>query len=1181
MRENKKKTAGSGKKQQNPAVEESPAVKETAAAQTDTDIKESAAAQADADMQELAAAADSAAEEQTGDVLDVNIGSARFIKTGTTPFLSVRAERAAEEPVTGISNFADRLTTKSAAEKIHTGYTGKLNTYDAVHSAAQSDGRMIRPQPDAEKAEAGAETDDVKTFSFDEDAAQTAADTAPDAEIPAITVHTDDDAPSDGKTKMIAPVTAELLNSQLRENTKSDLLREIADSAETDVRRNPDQLMMEGFNDPEKEKKERERRKKEAEVLEKELSRSRAKLVNGFRFRGRSDQQPAADEKFSSEPRKEDALPDFLKKISDRFKHLPDDFTPVNAREYSDYNERKAVFNALMEARRGTLARIGVVGLLGLVLLLINMIAHISAVKNGGFFTVLGGNYNVFSAVNLVFLLLTAVLMFPELKNGVVSALKIRPRADSVLLLLLAGAAVQNIASFFTKLRLETDFRMFTPAAILLCIPYLCAKLFYYDNARHCFKSVAAKSDKTYLRKVTDADLIRRLLRDDNADKSNVVYAGKTRFIGSFLRRSARAAYDVSPGRRTVFFTVSLSVIAGLLAWILKGSFLYCTAAFELCLAAAFPVCGLIASGWMIAAENKKLSLKSSFILRYQDAHDFSAVDNIAVDADELVSGTLSDCLTADGVRERQARFVAAAVAAKAGGIAASTFAADIEAFRDKLPEAETVVYEDKLGLSAWVNGCKVLLGNRQLLEHHNVEAPGEEPIASILSTGELPLFLAMEGHFTAVFAVRYAPREQIAAGLSALVKRGANLLVTTTDPNVSETFTEHLLGLSTDCVRLIGSAAAQQFAGAKSARSDTEDAGVVFADSFQSLCRCAAAAIRLERTQKLAQTLCAIGSWVMLAIGMLLTATGVFAKMSVAIPLLLQILWIAACMAAPILTGRLDKKENKDHSAPRERTAAIPISAQDAGMGSDAGTPTPADAPAGDEPEMELRLDPDAETESGEAAPAPEKTDAPAADEGDFDAPDLAQFDADPAPTPRKPAQPARPAGRQNVLKKIPDAKNVLGSVKGLFSRLTAPADVDDETDDAAPRGERSAIRKTAAAPDAAPAKTPASDDSFSLFTAGEERYRVDKTAGEIESDYESDKSIAAEVRKTFTMPEEPEAPFYDLSKKEEPDPVLNAEFIPPREKVDLYDDALFSRFEDDKIFAGLYDENGNRTRD
>ncbi len=73
----------------------------------------------------------------------------------------------------------------------------------------------------------------------------------------------------------------------------------------------------------------------------------------------------------------------------------------------------------------------------------------------------------------------------------------------------------------------------------------------------------------------------------------------------------------------------------------------------------------------------------------------------------------------------------------------------------------------------------------------------------------------------------------------------------------------------------------------------------------------------------------------------------------------------------------------------------------------------------------------------------------------------------------------------------------------------------------------------------------------------------------------------MEAQMRRTFTAPDMPEAPFFDLSKKDEDEPVLKAEFVPPREKVDLYDDALFSRFEDDKIFAGLYDENGNRTRD
>lgn len=1128
--------------------------------------------------------------EETGDVLDVNLGSTRFIKTGTTPFHSVRAERSAEEPAPGISNFADRLTTKASAAKIHTGYTGKLNTYDAVHGAGAGE-RMIRPRAEEEKP-ARSEPEPVKTFRFDTAAAETAADSAPQAEIPAIDVANEKPAEPDGKTKLMRPVTAELLNSELRQNTKSDLLREIADSAEADVRRNPDQLMMEGFNDPEKEKAERERRKKEAEVLEKELSRSRAKLVDGFRFRARSDQPPAADEKFSGEPREEDALPDFLNKFADKFRHLSNDFTPVNAREYSDYNERKAVFNALMDARRITLARMGIAGLLGVVLLLINMIAHISAAKHGGFFVVLGGSYKAFGAVNLVFLLLTAALLFPELKNGVVSALKIRPRTDTVLTILMLGALVQNVAAFFTKLRLEMDFRMLTPAAILLCVPYLAAKLFYYDNARHCFKSVAAKSDKTYLRKLTDADLIRRLLSDENAAKNNVVYAGKTRFISSFLRRSALGGSDVSPGRRTVFFTVSISIIAGLLALVLKikepGCFMYGVTAFELCLAAALPVCGLLASGWMIAEENKKLSLKSSFILRYQDAHDFSAVDNIAVDADDLVRGTVSDCLTANGVRERQARFVAAAVAKQAGGSMAATFAADIEAFRDKLPEAESAVYEDKLGLSAWVNGCKVLLGTRQLLDHHNVKVPEEKQIASILSTGELPLFLAMEGHFTAVFAVRYDPREHISAGLSALVERGTNLLVTTTDPNVTESFTEHLLGLSADCVRMIGATAAQQFAGAKSARSDTEDAGVVFQDSFQSLCRCAATAIRLERTQKLAQTLCAIGSWVMLAIGVLLTVTGAFTKISSGIPLLLQIVWIAACFAAPVLTSRLgaQKKTGRAVSpaAPAENAPA-PAPETDE---------TPAAETDGENAPVRREIPKDTVFEI-EVKTGPKAADGPAGDETDF-TPFETEDETGEEEALEEPA-------RSGILPASLNAKDLLGKAKGFFSKLTSSADIDEETggedeaEEKAPAKKKPALRLPAflsapkddeedeyddeegpAAGEAAPEKAPQKKERFSLFTSGEERYRVDKTAREIESAYEENKSMEAEVRKTFTAPEEPEAPYFDLSKKDGEEPVLKAEFVPPREKVDLYDDALFSRFEDDKIFSGLYDENGNR---
>lgn len=1221
--------------------------------------------------------------EDADRALDVNVGSSRFIKTGTTPFLSVRAEQSEQETVTEISTFADRLTTKASASKIHTGYTGKLNTYDAVHAAGAKGEKMIRQKTEETTAEdettdetaaeaktaaaeegaaaqAGADAkspaEEAKApetpavppaFSFDSAEVKTAEAEGPAAAADEAIPQTDDagaEEPAGDKTKIIggpapARTPARRRGKKRPVNTKSDLLREIADSAEEDVRRNPDQLMMDGFSDPEKEAEENERRKKEAEELEMELSKSRAKLVSSFKFRGHPETREPADEKFSGGADDEKALPGPMQKIADRFAHLPNIFTPVNSREYTDYNERKAVFTALMDARRNTLARIGLVGLLGLVIFLIDMIAHFSAVKHNGIFTVLGSNPNVLLILNIIFLVLTCGMLFPELKNGVFSALKLRPRTDTALVFLMAGALIQNVAAFFSPLQLESDFRLMTPAAILLCLPYLAAKLFYYDNTRHCFKSVAAKSDKTYLRKITDQQLTARLLCEKDTEGTNVVYAGKTRFISSFLSRSAESAYDGMPAVRTVFFSASLSVIAALLAWILKGSFMYAATALPLTLAISFPVCSLVASGWMIAQENKRLSLKSSFILRYADAHDFSAVDNIAVDADELFHGVVSDCLTANGVKEKQARFVAASVAKQAGGMVASTFAANIAQFEEKLPASESTVYEDKLGLSAWVNGCKVLLGTRALLHNHNVSVPAEDRINAILGQGEQPLFLAMEGHFTAVFAVRYDVKSNYAAGLTELVERGTNLLITTTDANITEAFAENLLGLTTDCIRMIGSAAAQQFAGAKSARSDTEDAGVVFGDSFQSLCRCAAAAIRLERTQKLSQLLCNFGAWAMLAIALVFTVTGVFTKLSPIIPVLLQVVWTALCFAAPFLSNKLTTKDNGSPSpkrgAPRPKAdpgdTPAPFEPAEFEQFTEIGDEAPAPPPAAQpQPrkqaiqkdkvfEIEVKTRP-ANAAAGDAQPAPPAAAAPSATPGEKSADvttDFSQFE--PREAPVLPPQTdddddfediSEPRPRKlpkvsNLLGKLPlkqktDEKPAPGAKKenkvgGFFSKLMAPPDFDeeDDADDEYP-DEPSAekpkrVRRKAAAQndgDDAPAGSdyalpPLPDQRFSLFAKGEERYSANKSAQQIEDDYENNRAMEQAVRRTFTAPEAPPAPIYDLGKKEEPEPVTSGEFVPPREKVNIFDDGLFSRFEDDKIFAGLYDENGNRRRD
>ena len=50
-----------------------------------------------------------------------------------------------------------------------------------------------------------------------------------------------------------------------------------------------------------------------------------------------------------------------------------------------------------------------------------------------------------------------------------------------------------------------------------------------------------------------------------------------------------------------------------------------------------------------------------------------------------------------------------------------------IENRTDILPAVDSLVYEQEMGLSGWVSGRRVLVGNRRLLENHGVDVPSRD----------------------------------------------------------------------------------------------------------------------------------------------------------------------------------------------------------------------------------------------------------------------------------------------------------------------------------------------------------------------------------------------------------------------------------------------------------------------
>lgn len=1157
--------------------------------------------------------------EAKNDIIS-DAGAPRFIKTGNVPKVNVHTETPVD---TDVEKFTDRLSVRPQ-QRMRTGYTGKIRTYADTHAApADRMKRMIMAENSefSELSDTSAVTP-TDGFSFNADD----ADTTETVRISRAEADEMSERLAHEATKEIADgVSADEMTDSADAPTKKltpkgELLREIAGTATDDVPHDPDQLMMDGYDgdgDGESDG-----------VREEALRETRAKKINNFHFWNKTHAQSGdenADEKFSSVGGSE--LPDFLQNMSDRFSGLDSSFTPVGGEEYSDPENRKTVFKNLIKTRNNCLFRAAGAAFLGLILLIIDISVSVSASKNGGFFALLGGNSLVYNIVNSVFLALAAVLMLPDLKAGAASLLKIHPKADTSLLFTFIFAAIQNAALYSTSVKTEFDLHLMTPAAILVSVPYLVSKLFFYDSTRQCFKAVSAKSDKSYLRKVSDVNLVKELLRDSEADESvNVVYAGKTKFIGAFLSRSADSATAAMPASRLVLICAGVAVLLGLAGGILGKSFAAAATAAALTAVCSFPVGCAVSLGKLLADENKKLSLKSSFVQSYADARDFSCVDDIVIDDSDVIKAEVTKCISAKNVKEKQAMFVAGSLTSVSGGLLKKAFASGVAGFEERMPAVDGLVYEDKLGVSAWVSGCKILLGSHALLENHNVGVPDETIVNTLIEDGCKPVYLAIEGRFAALFSVKYTPLTGVAANLGELANNGSNILISTVDSNITDAYAEQLLSLPADSVRTLPKKVTDKIVSARTAVTDSEEAGIVFGDSVDSLCRCAAAAIRLDSAKRIAKLIGAGASVVGLVISAFLVLTGAYAKTSPLVPLVLQIIWTAFCVASPALFANTSKPRKrkalkKDPQDAKDDILSNNVTSNNtpSAVRSDdfAASAQPADGTAETE-STETNTQTAAKTSSNDAAnnvntEEDDTSDDPISKET-YSA--LDAFAEEQERAERKTARAKRSVGKADKTADIDetdsafaysddgDSENgaantaangfsaVSGKIKKVFAGIFSRSNENDEDYDDEDGNET----------DGDIASNNDNDSDFTLNVRTSKKSRPKQTAqvsetrkgilipdgdgapkrkakvtyntaDEIEAAYERKKDEDARVREIFTAPKMPNAPHYEIGAK----PTEDAKFVPPTNtgSVNVFDDSVFSPFEDDKIFAGLHESN------
>lgn len=596
-----------------------------------------------------------------------------------------------------------------------------------------------------------------------------------------------------------------------------------------------EQMMLSGFGE------EPETEKIDEDELRNELDKKRAEKKKKFvLLSGLGDDEPQEDENLPEEKEDEpEKQPEKKKKHSEK--------APL---EYEKPEQRGRVYNSLKNA--ASQFKTSVIGLcvlegVSLLLLLVPKILEWAAIDAPAFDRGGAG----LAAANIVLLLASFYLAFPNILSGVKALANGRVTGGAVGGLTFILALVQTILSFFNKSPEGASGMFYCAAAIFALL--MTAENSSRGTARvmqnFLFCTAKRKSGLYGIRAIEsekDAFEVGRALKMGNPD---ILYSGRVEFPADFIKNSEANSPADSCIKRSLIISsavsVLLAVISGIITKDIFQAFGVLTGAFCLTSPCAIELALMIP----LYLENRKLNAEGGMIAGYDAALECSEAVAASVDSADLFDRAacemhgMKDFHT---VRIDDVLLYAVAIVLKSGGPLTDVFNRIIGGSTELLPPVRDMIYEDRLGLSATIYNQRVLLGNRNLLTHHNIEVPLKSEEDKVKRNGRKILYIAIDSQVAAMFVFNYAEDASLKDSINEMADNGFSLVVRTDDPNVTDELIAARFGIAQKDVKMTLSHGARIFSAYRDSVVDSAPAKVMHDGSARSYFKSIAACGRL-----------------------------------------------------------------------------------------------------------------------------------------------------------------------------------------------------------------------------------------------------------------------------------------------------------------------------------------------
>ena len=473
--------------------------------------------------------------------------------------------------------------------------------------------------------------------------------------------------------------------------------------------------------------------------------------------------------------------------------------------EYSTPNEKPQVFRELYDRRRRYI--FGMIAMAIMALLFAGITGLLSGIE------IMSSSVNSACTVglSLACMLLTFVFGSSVTQPGISGLSKGKFTGETAVTVMVLVSILTSLVMFFDLSGVTENYPVYT-VAVIMCVVFNClGRTMETTRAINAFKTATAKrQDNLFtIQNIDDLNTAQNIGRVFAGNNPDLKYSCKTMFPGRFVYNS----FASNPADRftKLFFPVFavLSLIVAVIAAIVNQDVIVAFSTLMAALLVSFPTTLLFTLNFSLASVNKKLAKRRACITGYNSTANIDKTDAVVVDAIDLFD--VSKCnfhgmKDYGTVRVDDIILYAAAMLTNSRGPLAHVFdKAIIGDRRELLPEVEDLRYEERLGLTGWIRGEKVFVGNRNLLINHNMEAPPKGAEVACLKEGKKVLYIAIDGRVAAMLVVEYGKNEEMKKHLAKLEKNGITIVVSTNDCNIDEEFLSLEYNMPRESFKVVG----------------------------------------------------------------------------------------------------------------------------------------------------------------------------------------------------------------------------------------------------------------------------------------------------------------------------------------------------------------------------------------